>query len=263
MNVLGPPLDDGYHDGDDGCVVEKSGDDRDWDHEAKLRARDGRGVPEELGHVPVEAAGGADPGGDDEEHRDREQPFVRESVQSFLDGDDARGHEHGDRADHDVVGLDDVPQEASEGYDDHADGEPSLPNLSLFGHRDGHTDAPAGTLLYSTALSRWFHGGGAPGAERVSVSAVRIDERDRRAPTVRLILDTRALLERSRSKVRRARTLVPTTRDPDDATGRRAHSRGISRDGRSNTQAHFFSYKLEGNSNYERFPHVNSYISRL
>ena len=80
-------------------------------------------------------------------------PFVRESVQSFLDGDDARGHEHGDRADHDVVGLDDVPQEASEGHDDHADGEPSLPNLSLFGHGDGHTDAPGGTyftLLYGT-----------------------------------------------------------------------------------------------------------------
>ena len=153
MNVLSPPLDDGNHDRDDWCIVEKGGDDRDWDHEAKLRARDGRRVPEELGHVPVEAAGGADPGGDDEEHRDREQPFVRESVQSFLDGDDARGHEHGDRADHDVVGLDDVPQEASEGYDDHADGEPSLPNLSLFGHGDGHTDAPGGTyftLLYGT-----------------------------------------------------------------------------------------------------------------
>ena len=51
------------------------------------------------------------------------------------------------------------------------------------------------TLLYGTLEAR---GGGAPGAERVSVSAVRIDERDRRAPTVRLILDTRALLERSR-----------------------------------------------------------------
>ena len=56
----------------------------------------------------------------------------------------------GDCADHDVVGLDDVPQEAPEGHEHDADGEPSFPHLS---HGDGNGRALRRFTLLPT---RWW-----------------------------------------------------------------------------------------------------------
>jgi hypothetical protein len=103
----------------------------------ELRARDRARAPQQLAHVPVQPARGADARGDDEEHGDGEEPFVRESAQPLRDAHDVRDHEHRERAHHDVVGRDDVPQEASERDEDDADGEPSLPDLA---HRDDDDD---------------------------------------------------------------------------------------------------------------------------
>ena len=120
----------GDHDGDDGRVVEKRGDEGDGDHEADLGARHRLGGTQELTHVVVQRAGVADARGDDEEARHGQQPFVAEALQTVGYVHDVRGEQEREGPEHQDVGTRDVPHERHEAAEHDTDGVPSLPRLS-------------------------------------------------------------------------------------------------------------------------------------